>query len=215
MDIPTTDFSALNSRSNQSEETAELERFFVRYRSIIFRWCFRRLRNRADAEDVTQEIMIKLIKSLPSHAYDPSQARFRSWLKAVVNNAVTDLCRSRQRSHVPQSFGGTSFLECVKNVVDDHPDSDQTTSTTHHPRSYPAEVIGRVRAVVSPKSWDVFTQMTLEERPAAQIARDSGITVGSVYKIVFRVKQRLHKELEHERFASPVPATQSSPTVPQ
>src|SRR4051812_45426054 len=71
--------------------------FQARYRDVILDWCRRRGVPEDCAADLTQEVLLKLIQELPRGAYDASRGRFRSWLKAVVNNVVTDFWRQRQR----------------------------------------------------------------------------------------------------------------------
>lgn len=196
MEIPSTHFSELKAFRNRIGEQAAKERLLVRYRDVIFHWCLRRLHSEHDAEDLTQEVLLKLLKTLPSEAYDPSRSRFRSWLKSVVNNAITDFCRKQERNHAPQVIGGTTFGERVNNVPDARPTAEATSVDMDEQAMNAAEIVKHVKASSSNKSWEIFHQATVERRPAPQIANDFGVTVGAVYKTTFRVKQRLMKEYQ-------------------
>jgi|GEM_PF-5067925 len=46
-----------------------------------------------DAEDVTQEILIKMITKLP--AYDSGKAAFRTWLYRIVVNRVINMKKKK------------------------------------------------------------------------------------------------------------------------
>ena len=51
----------------------------------------------ADAEDVTQNILVKLSHKLRAFAYDPSRS-FRGWLKTVAHHAWRDFEDGRRRA---------------------------------------------------------------------------------------------------------------------
>ena len=57
---------------------------------VAFKWCG----NREDAEDIAQDVVVKLARIVGS--YD-GRAAFSSWLYRVVLNAVHDMQRSRSR----------------------------------------------------------------------------------------------------------------------
>src|SRR5262245_17356709 len=94
--IPSTRFSLLNALKDADQLNAAWERFQKRYEETILGWCARRGLQPADAQDVTQKVLISLFRSLPQHEHDPSRS-FRSWLKAVVNNAIRDVYRNALR----------------------------------------------------------------------------------------------------------------------
>src|SRR5215468_4661430 len=89
MVIPVTQTSLLLSLQGDIPRQEAWHGFHARYHDVILAWCRRR--------------------ELPS--YDPAKGRFRSWLKAVVNNALTDYWRRERRMPVRAGIGGTVFLE--------------------------------------------------------------------------------------------------------
>src|SRR5688572_29502530 len=94
MDLPSTHASVFFSPNGDPTAAASRwEAVHRRYREVILAWCQRRELSHACAEDVAQEIWIKLLSQL--HSYDPTRGRFRSWLKAVVNNALVDYWRKQ------------------------------------------------------------------------------------------------------------------------
>src|SRR4051794_31541080 len=56
------------------------------------------LRNTQDAEDVTQDVFIRVYKALPS--YDPRLASLRTWLAKMVVNA----CKTHRRRNFVRGF---------------------------------------------------------------------------------------------------------------
>ena len=61
----------------------------------IFGYAMRLLADRAEAEDVTQEAMLRLWKIAPD--WRPGEAQVSTWAYRVVTNLCTDLRRARMR----------------------------------------------------------------------------------------------------------------------
>lgn len=64
------------------------------YYDEIYRFVYRQVGNKEDAMDLTQNIFVAVLRSLPG--YQPRQARFRTWLYAVANNKIIDARRKVQ-----------------------------------------------------------------------------------------------------------------------
>jgi RNA polymerase sigma factor (sigma-70 family) len=66
------------------------------YRPMIEAWCQKWGLQASDCDDVTQEVLVKLLAAIGQFQYDPSRS-FRSWLKTVTHHALTDFARARRR----------------------------------------------------------------------------------------------------------------------
>jgi RNA polymerase sigma factor (sigma-70 family) len=64
-------------------DRAQLERLLTRHLPWLFNLSLRMLHRRADAEDATQEILLKTIKALPAFR---GEAKFRTWLYRIAVN---------------------------------------------------------------------------------------------------------------------------------
>src|SRR5271166_3426362 len=71
--------------------------FVDHYGSKIYTWCRRWNLQEADAQDVTQNVLLKLADKMRSFDYDPSRS-FRAWLKTLTHHAWSDFLESRQRA---------------------------------------------------------------------------------------------------------------------
>ena len=70
--------------------------FVEHYGPRIYGWCLRRNLQVADAQDVTQNVLLKLAQNLRTFRYDPARS-FRAWLKTVVHHACSDFHEARRR----------------------------------------------------------------------------------------------------------------------
>lgn len=86
-----------NSLDNDAELVAEalggaknsLEKLILRHQSWIYNIAFRMVFHPNDAEDITQEILIKMITKLST--FDSNKASFRTWLYRITANHVINM----------------------------------------------------------------------------------------------------------------------------
>lgn len=64
------------------------------YQADVWRFAYHHTRNRAIAEDVTQEAFLRAYRSLASYG---GQAKFTSWLMRIVRNCAIDAYRKTRR----------------------------------------------------------------------------------------------------------------------
>ncbi|MDE6220405.1 MAG: sigma-70 family RNA polymerase sigma factor [Lachnospiraceae bacterium] len=79
-----------------SREAAD--RLIRAYYDEIYYFVYRQVGNKEDAMDLTQNIFVAVLRSLPG--YQPGQARFRTWLYAVANNKIIDARRKVQPDRI-------------------------------------------------------------------------------------------------------------------
>jgi RNA polymerase sigma-70 factor (ECF subfamily) len=97
-------------------QTAALDELYERYARKLFVFCDHTLGsgNPQDAEDLVQEIFMRVIKA--AHTFDPTKASFRTWLYRIARNRCIDARRRRGRFtflHLDQ--------HSATDVPDDHP----------------------------------------------------------------------------------------------
>jgi RNA polymerase sigma factor (sigma-70 family) len=98
-------------------DRAALTALLVRHQPYVYNLAFRMVMTRADAEDVTQEILLKLMTRLSS--FDPKKGAFRTWVYRVVANHVLDMrARGYERTVPPLS----RYYAFVDDVPDHAPE---------------------------------------------------------------------------------------------
>jgi RNA polymerase sigma-70 factor (ECF subfamily) len=88
----------------------------------IYNLSYRYMNRRDIAEDLTQEILIRVYQNLKS--YRPEAGSFQNWILRIARNLIID--HYRQIRRFPQS-GGTEELEAL-NIKDDRAPSPQRTA---------------------------------------------------------------------------------------
>ena len=100
--------------SAQQGDWAALEELILRHQAWIYNIALRMVCNPQDAEDVTQEILIKMMTKLSTFQ---GKSSFRTWLYRIVANHVINMKR-RKWEYVFSSF------ERYGSVIDDLPYKD-------------------------------------------------------------------------------------------
>lgn len=189
--LPTTRFTLLTQLLQHPSDQAGWERFVDRYGRHIYRWCRRWNLQDADAEDVTQNILVKLTQKLGAYAQDPS-SRFRGWLKSVAHNACRDFERSRPRA---QPVGGDSAVPDVMLALEARDDLAQKLE-----KAFDLELLEtakkRVQLRVAPHTWEAFRLVALEGVPVAEVAARTKLQVAMVYVAKGKVQKMLQEEIE-------------------
>ena len=160
--------------------------FAESYGKRIYAWCRRWQLQEADAEDVTQGLLVKIPTKMRSFSYDPKVGSFRAWLKTVVRHALTDFVRSQERA------GKTSYapLESVEAEQDLMKELDERFE-----REVLEEAMSRVEPRVSKATWQSFRLTAIELLPGKEVAARLKIPVAHVYVYKQRVQDMLRAEI--------------------
>lgn len=95
---------------------ASLEALVRRHQPWIYNIACRMVFDPDEAEDVTQEILIKLITRLSS--YDPERGVFRTWLYRVVANHVLTMKKARREEPFSSLAADGDYFAAVERIVD-------------------------------------------------------------------------------------------------
>lgn len=91
--------SELLQRITQRDQQALLA-LYEQYGSLVYSLCLRVLRQPASAEEVTQDIFLKLWRQ--PERWNPALGQFSSWLLTITRNAAIDRLRRDGRHAPPQ-----------------------------------------------------------------------------------------------------------------
>lgn len=104
-------------RQAQDGDRDALERLILRHQAWIFNIALRMVFHPQDAEEVTQEVLVKVITRLSTFQ---GQSKFRTWLYRITANHVLNMKR-RGGEAQPQTF--SSYAAAINNTPDgDLPD---------------------------------------------------------------------------------------------
>jgi RNA polymerase sigma factor (sigma-70 family) len=168
------------------------ESFVACYGPKIRGWCRQRGLQPADAEDVTQDVLLRLSRALKTFTYDPSRT-FRGWLRSVTQHALSDFAAERRRR--PGVGTGDDRVFAVLGTVQAR-DELVARLEEEFDREVVAQACALVRARVEPQTWEAFRLTTSEGRSGEEVAAQLGLNVMAVFKAKSRVLGFLREEVK-------------------
>lgn len=97
-------------------DAAALERLVRRHQPWIYNIACRMVFDPDEAQDVTQEILIKLVTRLST--YDPERGAFRTWLYRIVANHVLTMKKARREEPFSSLAADGDYFAALERIVD-------------------------------------------------------------------------------------------------
>lgn len=175
----------------QSLENREAWAEFVQiYRPVIYRMARRRGMQDADAQDLSQDVLLRISKSIDR--WEPQEGiRFRHWLRKVASNAIlTAVTKSKLGGIVDGSAADQSLAEA--------PDVSAATRELQDEcfRERFLRAAAVVKVDVSPITWAAFERTVIQGQSCEDAAQSLGKSLGTIYAARSRILKRLQKEVQ-------------------
>jgi RNA polymerase sigma factor (sigma-70 family) len=174
----------------EPDSQAAWEQFVDRYSPQIYRWCLQWRLQAADAQDVTQTVLVMLVQDMRTFAYDPTGS-FRGWLRLVTHRAWGKFIARHNRAG--RASGDTKTLDSLHTVA--ARDDLVEHLNTQFDQELLEEATARVQLRVAPNSWEAFRLTAVEGLPAAKAATVLGMQTWAVFKAKARVQELLQEEI--------------------
>lgn len=182
------DEQVLVDRISSGDSTA-FQEFVERYKKKIYYIAYDITGDHNDAEDVSQEVFIKVFRSLKTFRRN---AKISSWLYQISVNASIDLLRKKS-SKPEKSMGDLERADIQENL----PGSG--TRAQNPERSAEnfliQKHISQALQKVSPKERSVFVMRHYNELKIREIAEILNVSPGTVKALFYRATRKLRKEL--------------------
>jgi RNA polymerase sigma-70 factor, ECF subfamily len=86
------------------------------YRPLIIGWLNRQGVPAVDLEDLSQDVLLSVVKHLPNFEHSGNRGAFRSWLRTIVCSRSTDYWRGNGAS--TQASGGSGATAALQEIAD-------------------------------------------------------------------------------------------------
>ena len=181
----------LRVRDPQDEDA--WREFVSIYAPQVFKWARGRGFQNADADDVTQLVLGRLVRAMQSFEYDPRKGRFRAWLQTVTSNAVRSFAASFRRPD--RGVGGSSIGALRSAQGDETFDDLQRVLDRQVELELLAMAESRVRLRVKPDNWEAWRLTSLDGLTPAEAAERLDMSPSVVYVARTRVTKLMKAEI--------------------
>lgn len=182
---------SLLARLRDSADEAAWGLFVDRYGPKIYGWCRHWGLQQADAEDVTQTVLLKLAAKLRHFEYDRSKS-FRAWLKTLAQHAWADFLDGQRR----QAVGSGDSVVVAKLHSLEARDDLEARLTNMFDLELLEKASELVRQRVAPRTWEAYRATAVEQLSGAEAAARLGVSVAVAYQARSKVQKMLCQEIE-------------------
>lgn len=183
----------LEARDGRQAAYRELVR---RYERPIFSLIYRMVRNREQAEDLSQETFVKALNAIES--YRP-EYKFSSWIFKIANNVSIDHLRRRELDTL--SLDGSPHAltpEAVQASALQLGDRQETALEELEAKELGGEIEQAI-AALRPEYRSCILLRHVEGRPYEEIATMLDLPLGTVKTYIHRARSELRQALAHLR----------------
>ncbi|WP_286130828.1 RNA polymerase sigma factor SigE [Nostocoides sp. Soil756] len=168
----------------------------------VYRLAYRLTGNVHDAEDLTQDVFVRVFRSL--HTYQPGT--FEGWLHRITTNVFLDKMRRKQRIR----FDALSDESAAR-----LPSRDRSPEVTYE-ETHLDDDVQRALDALSPDFRAAVVLCDIEGLSYEEVAATLGIKLGTVRSRIHRGRSQLREALAHRAPAprpEPVATTRRRPII--
>jgi RNA polymerase sigma-70 factor, ECF subfamily len=174
-------------RLAQRGEEGAINQLVATYQQSVFNVCYRMLGEVAEAEDATQETLVKALTNL--HSYDLERP-FKPWLLRIASNECIDRIRRRKNELSLDGLGEDGAWEW-----------QQGNSPNPEAELMRRERQDRVQGVLeslNPQDRAIVTLFYWENLPYTEIEAVTGLSISAIKSRLFRARRTMAEVLMQE-----------------
>ncbi len=178
---------SLLDRLCQEPDAASWDRLIAAYSPLLRKWIDRYEVQAADADDLVQDVLVVVMRELPSFRHNQQRGAFRTWLRRIVVNRLRNFWRRRGR--VARHDGGD-----LMGRIDELEDPNSQGSLLwdrEHDRHLALQILALLELRFTESTRGAFRRLVLDDADADQVAAEFGLSLNAV----FTAKSRVLREL--------------------
>ena len=182
------------------QDAASWEEFYRLYHKLVLSLALRAGLNRAEAEDVTQDVFKRVAETIHEFESDPARGSFRGWLMNLTRWRVADQFRKRARHESAAPFRRDDATDDRTSTMNRVPDANTPAPDAGWEDEWQRHVLdaalARVARRVEAKHFQAFDLFSRQGWPVLRVARELGMNPATVYVIKHRLTKQLKAEVE-------------------
>jgi RNA polymerase sigma-70 factor, ECF subfamily len=180
------------ARKMKSGDEAAARALHGRLVGKVYGFCLTRTRNKNAAEDLTQEIFLKLVTNI--RQYEPKKGDFVSWFWTIARNAMIDRARKTHEA---------TFTDLEDSERENG--GDVEALATHNPSaSYEASLaVGKISDFIQTLSRDeqeIFQLRFIADLPYKNMSKLLNKPEGTLRIATMRIREKIQEKFRNENY---------------
>ncbi len=160
----------------------------------IYNICYRFAGSTTDAEDLTQDVFIKVYRTLTS--FDPDKASFNTWVTTVTRNLLVDHFRKTKYDRATDSIDGSSDEDDERQALSEQLEDQGPSPDTHLERRETQQMVHAALQKLSPELREAVILRDLQDMDYREIAQALKVPEGTVKSRINRGRAELARLLQ-------------------
>jgi len=170
--------------------------FFETYWRLIYNTARRAGMQDVEAQDIVQETVISVLKSISGFNYDPNNGSFKAWLLTLTRRRINDRFRQVRRNFLKQSEAENADGRVnVEEIPDPSIAEIETVWDQEWERNLWEAALDRVKAAVEPKHYQIFDLLIFQNWTPAEVVKVMHVKNSFVRLVKHRLQERLKIEV--------------------
>jgi RNA polymerase sigma factor (sigma-70 family) len=188
----------LLSRLKDWDDHESWREFFNTYWRLIHCVALKSGLTEPEAQDVVQETVLSVAKTMNQFKYDPVVCSFKSWLRHLTTKRIADQFRKRAREGLPDANprADTSRTATIDRIPDPASFNLDMEWDKEWEQNLVDAAIERVKTLASAEQYQMFDYYVLREWPVLKVMSALGVNRAQVYLAKHRVTNLIKKEVQ-------------------
>jgi RNA polymerase sigma factor (sigma-70 family) len=178
---------SLLERLRHSPDDPSWRRLTDLYLPLVRRWLNQQGLPPADADDLTQEILLVIVRELPGFDHSGRKGAFRTWLRTITVHRLRGFWRTKHT-------GPNQAIEQELAQLEDSGSELARVWDKEHDEFILRRLLELIEPEFSPAAWHAFHRQTVDGLTASEAATELGVTANAVLIAKSRVLRRLRQE---------------------
>lgn len=179
---PTTRASLINELQCGITSTVSWNEFVNIYGPLVIGFCRKHQLPHPDANDIAQEVFIRVFRGVSNFEYEPNKGRFGAWVGTIVRHEIARFISSNRKRLMKET--NSDPLDMLATRMED-------TWLFEERLALMAHALVKLREEVPELTWRIFEQTVLEDRKPSIVAAELKLSCPQVYKATFRANEKL------------------------
>lgn len=175
-------------RLAESPIESDWRRLVDLYQPFIGRWLCQAGIPESDRSDLCQDVLTAVVKDMAGFRHSDRVGAFRNWLRTVVVNRSRYYWRTKHREET---------IGHELSTLDELEDPASGLSgiwEREHDAFVTKQLLTLLEREYAPTTWSAFRRHVVDGIPAAEVARELGLSVNAVLIAKSRILRRLREE---------------------
>ena len=196
--------ASLLGRLKQWDDQPGWQEFYQTYRGLIRAFALKAGLTETEAEDVVQETMVSLAKTMPTFEYKPAECSFKTWLLHLTRKRIADQFRKRPAEVRLVNSPGleTKRTGTAENAPDPVEPALNVIWDEEWENHLMTAALEKLRRQAKPKQFQIYYLHVVRKLSTAEVSSALGVNIGQIYLAKHRLGRLFRKILTELRAAA-------------